>query len=205
MCWRRPVLELRPGSTLGFGPPIKDGFYYDFVLSEPLTEADFPELERRMRKIIKKGQRFYQEDLPAAEALERIEEMGEPYKREYGAELIAKQGLSTPVPSTETVPSSTCARGRTCRIPSSCRADAFKLRSVAGAYWRGDSDNTMMTRVYAWAFAAKTELDDHVARWEEAQRRDHKRLGRELGIFAIRQRCGPGAAAVAAKRHRGPR
>ena len=185
------VLELRPGSTLGFGPPIKDGFYYDFLLSEPLTEADFPELERRMRKIIKKGQRFYQEDLPAAEALERIEEMGEPYKREYGAELIAKQGLST-LSFYRNGPFLDMCEGPHVSDTKQLPRDAFKLRSLAGAYWRGDSDNTMMTRIYAWAFAAKAELDEHVARWEEAQRRDHKKLGRELGIFAIDQDVGRG-------------
>ena len=75
------VLELRPGSTLGFGPPIADGFYYDFILSEPLTDEDFPELTRRMKKICKKGQRFDREELSAADALARIEAMGEPYKQ----------------------------------------------------------------------------------------------------------------------------
>ncbi len=185
------VLELRPGSTLGFGPPIQDGFYYDFLLSEPLTEADFPELERRMRKIIKKGQRFYQEDLPAAEALERIEAMGEPYKREYGAELIAKQGLRT-LSFYRNGPFLDMCEGPHVSDTKQLPRDAFKLRSLAGAYWRGDSDNTMMTRIYAWAFAAKAELDEHVARWEEAQRRDHKKLGRELGIFAIDNDVGRG-------------
>ena len=185
------VLELRPGSTLGFGPPIKDGFYYDFLLSEPLTEADFPDLERRMRKIIKKGQRFYQEDLSAAEALERIEEMGEPYKREYGAELIAKQGLDS-LSFFRNGPFLDMCEGPHVDTTRQLPRDAFKLRSLAGAYWRGDSDNVMMTRIYAWAFAAKAELDDHVARWEEAQRRDHKKLGRELGIFAIDNDVGRG-------------
>ena len=185
------VLELRPGSTLGFGPPIKDGFYYDFLLSEPLTEADFPDLERRMKKIIKKGQRFYQEDLSAAEALARIEEMGEPYKREYGAELIAKQGLDS-LSFFRNGPFLDMCEGPHVDTTRQLPRDAFKLRSLAGAYWRGDSDNVMMTRIYAWAFAAKAELDDHVARWEEAQRRDHKKLGRELGIFAIDNDVGRG-------------
>ena len=75
------VLEMRPGSTLGFGPPIADGFYYDFILSKPLTEEDFPELERRMKKIMKRGQRFDREELDAQDALARIDEMAEPYKR----------------------------------------------------------------------------------------------------------------------------
>ena len=89
------VLQIRPGATLGFGPPIADGFYYDFILPEPLTEADFPDLEKRMKRIIKQGQNFEFEDLPIAEALERLDEMGEPYKKEYAQELIEKNNLKT--------------------------------------------------------------------------------------------------------------
>ena len=89
------MLELRPGSTLGFGPPIDDGFYYDFLLSEPLTDADFPEIERRMRKIIKKGQRFDRETSPYDAAMARLEEMGEPYKREYAETLFERHDLSS--------------------------------------------------------------------------------------------------------------
>ena len=185
------VLEMRPGSTLGFGPPIKEGFYYDFILSEPLTEADFPEIERRMRKIIKKGQRFCREDLPAAAALERIEEMGEPYKREYGAELIDKHGLSE-LSFYRNGPFLDMCEGPHVQTTKDIPKDAFKLRSVAGAYWRGDSANVMMTRIYAWAFARRDELEAHVARWREAQARDHKKLGRELGIFAIDDDVGRG-------------
>ena len=74
------VLEMREGSTLGFGPPVADGFYYDFILSEPLTEEDFPGIERHMRRILKKGQRFYREDVPVEEGYRRLDEMGEPYK-----------------------------------------------------------------------------------------------------------------------------
>lgn len=185
------VLELRPGSTLGFGPPIADGFYYDFILSEPLSEADFPEIERRMRRIIKKGQRFHREDLPAAEALARIDEMGEPYKREYGVELIEKHGLSE-LSFYRNGPFLDMCEGPHVADTRKLPRDAFKLRSVAGAYWRGDSRNPMMTRIYAWAFATSEELEDHVARWRLAQERDHKKLGRELGIFAFDQDVGPG-------------
>ena len=88
------VLQMREGSTLGFGPPIDDGFYYDFILTSPITDADFPELERRMKRILKQGQRFYREELPAEDALARIDEMGEPYKREYAEELLQSRGLS---------------------------------------------------------------------------------------------------------------
>ena len=185
------VLEMRPGSTLGFGPPIKDGFYYDFILSEPLTEADFPEIERRMRKILKKGQRFYREDLPAAAALQRIDEMGEPYKREYGAELVEKHGLQE-LSFYRNGPFLDMCEGPHVDTTKDIPRDAFKLRSVAGAYWRGDSGNRMMTRIYAWAFADKEALESHVERWRLAQERDHKKLGRELGIFAIDNEVGRG-------------
>src|SRR5262245_16406866 len=89
------VMDLRPGTKLGFGPPIKDGFYYDFILSEPLSDADFSEIEKKMRHFIKQGHAFVREDLTPEEGLKRIEGMGEPYKREYAQELIQKKGLKT--------------------------------------------------------------------------------------------------------------
>jgi len=185
------VLELRPGSTLGFGPPIDEGFYYDFILTEPLTEEDFPELTRRMKKIIKKGQRFYREDLPADEALARIDEMSEPYKREYGEELIDKHGLNG-LSFYRNGPFLDMCEGPHVDTTKEIPRDAFKLRSVAGAYWRGNSDNVMMTRIYAWAFLDQETLDAHVSAYEEAQARDHKKLGRELGIFKIDNDIGRG-------------
>ncbi|NKB98567.1 MAG: threonine--tRNA ligase [Pseudomonadales bacterium] len=185
------VLELRPGSTLGFGPPIADGFYYDFILNEPLTEEDFPELTRRMKKICKKGQRFDREDLSADEALARIEEMGEPYKQEYGAELIEKNGLEG-LTFYRNGPFLDMCEGPHVGTTKEIPRDAFKLRSVAGAYWRGNSDNVMMTRIYAWAFLDKESLDAHVQAFEEAQARDHKKLGRELSIFTIDNDIGRG-------------
>ena len=185
------VLELREGSTLGFGPPIQDGFYYDFVLSQPITEADFPELERRMKRIIKKGQRFYREDLPQGEALARIDEMGEPYKREYAQELCEKQGLET-LSFYRNGSFLDMCEGPHVDTTKDIPRQAFKLRSVAGAYWRGDSNNTMMTRIYAWAFEDEETLQQHIANFEEAQKRDHKKLGRELEIYAIDNDIGKG-------------
>ncbi len=185
------VLELRPGSTLGFGPPISDGFYYDFILSEPLTEEDFPELTRRMKKIIKKGQRFDREDLDAEAALARIDEMGEPYKREYGAELIEKHGLEG-LSFYRNGPFLDMCEGPHVETTKQIPRDAFKLRNVAGAYWRGNSDNVMMTRIYAWAFLDKETLDAHVTAFEEAQARDHKKLGKELSFFTIDNDIGKG-------------
>ncbi len=185
------VLEMRPGSTLGFGPPIADGFYYDFILPEPLTEEDFPELERRMKKICKKGQRFDREDLDAEAALARIEEMGEPYKKEYGAELIEKHGLDG-LSFYRNGPFLDMCEGPHVHTTKDIPRDAFKIRNVAGAYWRGSSDNVMMTRIYAWAFLDKETLDAHVKAFEEAQARDHKKLGRELSIYAIDNDIGKG-------------
>ena len=185
------VLEMRPGSTLGFGPPIRDGFYYDFILSQPLTEEDFPDLTRRMKKIIKKGQRFDREDLSAEDALARIAEMGEPYKEEYGSELIEKNNLKG-LTFYRNGPFLDMCEGPHVHTTKEIPRDAFKIRSVAGAYWRGNSDNVMMTRIYAWAFLDKETLDTYVEAYELALARDHKKLGRELGIYAIDNDIGKG-------------
>jgi threonyl-tRNA synthetase len=185
------VLQLRPGSTLGFGPPIDDGFYYDFILSAPLSEDDFPELEKRMKHILKQGQTFEREELGAADALARIDGMNEPYKREYAQELIDKRGLPG-LSFYKNGPFLDMCEGphveNTRKIPEGC----YKLRSIAGAYWRGDSRNAMMTRIYAWAFASKEELDAKVKAYREALARDHKKLGRELDIYVIDDEIGKG-------------
>lgn len=185
------VLEMRPGTKLGFGPPIDNGFYYDFIFSEPVTDRDFKELEKRMRKIINQDQEFVEENLPYDEAMERLVEMDEPYKKEYAQELFETKNLESlrfyrngpfldmcegpHVPSTKAIP-----------------ADGFKIRSLAGAYWRGDSDNVMMTRVYAWAYPSKEELKAAIQAHEEALKRDHKKLGKELALFKIDERVGKG-------------
>lgn len=185
------VLEARPGATLGFGPPIADGFYYDFILPEPITEEHFPELEQRMRRILKKGQRFYREDLPLSDAFARLDEMQEPYKREYAAELVEKNSLDS-LSFYRNGPFLDMCEGPHVDTTKDIARDAFKLRSVAGAYWRGDADNVMMTRIYAWAFADKASLDAAVSAYELAQERDHRKLGRELDLFLIDDDIGRG-------------
>ncbi len=185
------VLELRPGSTLGFGPPIADGFYYDFILSEPITSTDFPELERRMKRILKSRQNFYCEELSGKEALARLIEMNEPHKREYAEELLEKQGLDG-LTFYRNGPFVDMCEGPHVENTREIPRDCFKLRNVAGAYWRGDSDRVMMTRIYAWAFETKSELDEAVKRFELAQERDHKKLGAELGLFRIDPEVGRG-------------
>ena len=185
------VLELRPGSTLGFGPPIADGFYYDFILTEPITANDFPELERRMKRILKSRQNFYCEALSADEALARLGEMNEPHKREYAEELLEKQGV-TSLTFYRNGPFVDMCEGPHVENTREIPRDCFKLRSVAGAYWRGDSDRVMMTRIYAWAFESKAELDEAVEKYQLAQARDHKKLGAELGLFRIDPQVGRG-------------
>ena len=185
------VLDLRPGSTLGFGPPIADGFYYDFILSEPITEDHFPELEQRMRRILKKGQRFYREDLPLSDAFARLDEMQEPYKREYAAELVDKNDLES-LSFYRNGPFLDMCEGPHVDTTRDIPRDAFKLRSVAGAYWRGNAENVMMTRIYAWAYADKASLDAAVSAYTLAQERDHKKLGRELELFLIDDEIGRG-------------
>lgn len=185
------VLELRPGSTLGFGPPIADGFYYDFILSAPLSEEDFPEIEKRMKRIIKAGQKFEREELPREEALARLEAMKEPYKREYALELFEKKGISH-LSFYKNGPFLDMCDGPHVESTRDLPVGGFKLRSVAGAYWRGDSRNAMMTRIYAWAFKTKEELEAHVKAYKEALERDHKKLGRELDIFHIDEEIGKG-------------
>ena len=185
------VLDLRPGSTLGFGPPIADGFYYDFILSEPITEEHFPELEQRMRRILKKGQRFYREDLPLSDAFARLDEMQEPYKREYAAELVDSNSLDS-LSFYRNGPFLDMCEGPHVDTTRDIPRDAFKLRSVAGAYWRGNAENVMMTRIYAWAYADKASLDAAVSAYKLAQERDHKKLGRELELFLIDDEIGRG-------------
>ena len=188
------VLEMRPGATLGFGPPIADGFYYDFILPEPLTEDDFPEIEKRMKRIIKKNAAFEREELPLAEALARLGEGGEldePYKREYAQELIEDKGLTT-LTFYRSGDFLDMCEGPHVKRTKELPLGAFKLRSVAGAYWRGDSDNVQMTRLYAWAFASKPELEAHVKAYKEALARDHKKLGKALDIYVIDDEVGRG-------------
>ena len=185
------VLELRPGTTLGFGPPIKDGFYYDFVLSEPINEEDFPAIEKKMKHIIKQGQAFEMDKLPREEAFARLQEMGEPYKAEYARELFDKQGIDG-LTFYRNGPFLDMCEGPHVDNTRKLQQAGYKLRSVAGAYWRGDEKNQMMTRIYAWAFETRAELDQRLKEWKLAQERDHKKLGRELDIFVIDEDVGKG-------------
>ena len=185
------VLEMRPGSTRGFGPPIDTGFYYDFVLSSPLTPEDLPEIEKRMRAILARDVAFVREELPLEQAFQRLQEMGEPYKAEYARELAAKHDLASLSFYVSGAFVDMCEGphvASTREIPNG----SFKLRSIAGAYWRGDERQQMMTRIYAWAYRDKQELEEAVRRHEEGLKRDHKKLGAQLDLFVIDPEVGKG-------------
>lgn len=183
--------KYRPGALLGFGPAIDDGFYYDFILPEPITEDDLPKLEDLMREVIAAKQPFAREELDADAAFKRIEAMKEPHKLEYAKELVEKKGLKSLSFYTNGPFVDMCEGphvGNTQEIPR----DAWKLSSIAGAYWRGDNDNAMMTRVYGLAFENKKELKEYEKAREEALKRDHRKLGAELDLFHVDDEVGKG-------------
>jgi len=186
------VLELRPGTTLGFGPAISDGFYYDFVLPEPLSDADLGALEKKMKHIIKQGQKFEYQELPAEEAFRFIgDTMHEPYKLEYARELVQKRNLSG-ISFYKNGTFVDMCEGPHVNSTRDLPAGGFKLRSIAGAYWRGDSNNVQMTRIYAWAYKTPEELQQRIKEHQLALDNDHKKLGKQLDLFFIDEEIGKG-------------
>src|SRR5436190_385796 len=185
------VLELYPGVKISIGPPIEDGFYYDFEFPEGTTvsEADFAGIEAKMREHIAADEPFVRSELPAREAIERFRADGQDYKVQLIEDLIRDEGVET-VSIYTNGPFSDLCRGP--HAPTTKRIKAFKLQSVAGAYWRGSADNPMLTRIYGTAFLSQADLDAHLERLEQARARDHRKLGRELGLFMLSE-LSPGA------------
>jgi threonyl-tRNA synthetase len=183
------VCDLWPGTRYAIGPPIEDGFYYDLELPGQVSESDLAKIEDRMREIVAADQPFVREEIPRADALERFAD--QPYKREIIESLEEGE-----VPAGDTVTvyrndgwADLCLGPH---VPSTGRLTAFKLMKVAGAYWRGDEARPMLTRIYGTAWATQEELDDYLLRLEEAEKRDHRRLGRELDLFSSPEELGPG-------------
>ena len=178
------VKQLFPNVKIAIGPSIDDGFYYDFDFEEGFSPEHFPAIEAEMKKIIKSKAPFIRKEVSREEALELFKD--EPYK----VELI--QGL----PEGETISTYEVAgfldlcRGP--HIDHAGRIKAFKIMKVAGAYWRGDVKNKMLSRIYGTAFFSKDELKEYITRMEEAEKRDHRKLGRELDLFSIQEAGGPG-------------
>ena len=176
------VLRLYPDSHFGVGPAIKDGFYYDIDASGTITEDDLPKIEAEMRKIAGAGEKVTRSDMSKDEALKFF--ANDPYKTELITEIDAptvsvyKQGEYADL-----------CRGP--HVPDASKLHNFKLLTIAGAYWRGDEHNKMLTRIYGTAFATPDELKDYLRRIEEAKLRDHRKLGKDLDLFSIHEE-GPG-------------
>lgn len=184
------VLQIRPKAKLAFGPPVANGFYYDFDLEEPITPDDLPDIEERMRAIIKERQVFEHCDRSIEQAVKLLEEQGEVYKVEYAGEL-ASQG-ETALGFYRNGPFEDMCRGPHVEHTGMLPRDGFKIDSIAGAYWRGDEKRPQLTRLYALAFATKKELKEFEAQRELARQRDHRKLGVELEYYTIVDEVGPG-------------
>src|SRR6476619_4621472 len=182
------VMRLFEGVQLAFGPTTGSGFYYDFHLSHPLSEEDFPRIEAEMQKIVKADERFERLDVPREKAIELCRELKQEFKVEHIQTGLADEKSLSFYRQGEFVD---LCRGK--HIPSTSHiGGAFKLLSVVGAYWKGDSDREQLQRLYATAFFDKTELDAHLEQLAEAKRRDHRVLGKQLELFTISQTVGSG-------------
>ena len=179
------VKRLYPETKLAIGPAIKDGFYYDFDREQPFTDDELAHVEAEMKKIVKENLRMERFTLPRAEANALMQEKGEPYKVELIRDLPEDEELSF-FRQGDFV--DLCAGPHVCYTSA---VKAFKLTSVAGAYWRGSEKNKMLTRIYGTAFPNKTELEEYLTRMEEAKKRDHRKIGREMGLFMMSEE-GPG-------------
>jgi threonyl-tRNA synthetase len=175
------VQDLYPGTQVTIGPPIEDGFYYDFARNEPFTPEDLVRIEARMAEIVAADQPFEREVVSRDDARRRFEELGESYK----LQLLDDIPEGEPVTLYHQGDWFDLCRGP--HGPSTGRIGAFKLTKLAGAYWRGDSRNAMLQRIYGTAFASQKELDAYLHRLEEAERRDHRRLGKELDLFHFQE------------------
>ncbi|WP_336823453.1 threonine--tRNA ligase [Sporosarcina sp. USHLN248] len=175
-----------PDAKLGIGPVIENGFYYDIDSPTPITAEDLPELEKEMKRIIGENLPIVRHDVSREEAEKRFKEIDDPYKLE----------LLEAIPEGEQV--SIYEQGEffdLCRgihVPSTGKLKEFKLLSIAGAYWRGNSDNKMLQRIYGTAFFKKEELQEHLRMLEEAKERDHRKIGKELNLFTNSQKVGQG-------------
>jgi threonyl-tRNA synthetase len=185
------VLDLFPGTQLGIGPALLEdpryGFFYDVIAPRQLTDEDLPVIEKRMRDIAKRNLSYRRDEITKAEALRIFEERDEPLKREL---IDEKAGERVSVYYIDGSPFIDFCLGP--HVPNTNRLRAFKLLSLAGAYWKGDAEQPQMQRIYGTAFFTQEELDAWVKQREEAERRDHRRLGRELDLFSIQEQYGQG-------------
>ncbi|GMV92478.1 MAG: threonine--tRNA ligase [Candidatus Hydrogenedentota bacterium] len=178
------IMRLRPNTKLAIGPAIEDGFYYDIDTDPPISEEDFPAIEAEMEKIVKADEAFERQEVAKSDALDRFKSNDDVYKVELIEDL--EDGAITYYQNGDFVD---LCRGP--HLPSTGRIKAFKLLSVAGAYWRGDERRPMLQRIYGTAFPSKKELDEYLKFREEAEKRDHRKLGKQLDLFSFHP-VGPG-------------
>ena len=185
------VLDLFPGTKLGIGPALLDdpryGYFYDVIAPRPLTEADLPVIEKKMRDIAKRNMPYRRDDIPKAEAVRIFNERDEPLKCEL---IDEKAGANVSVYYIDGSPFIDFCLGP--HVPNTNRLKAFKLLSLAGAYWKGDAARPQMQRIYGTAFFTQEQLDAWLKQREEAEKRDHRKLGRELDLFSIQEDYGQG-------------
>ena len=180
------VLELFPDAQIAIGPAIENGFYYDFDLPRPLTDADLETITKNMRKIINSGREFVRKEVTREEAKEIFK------NQKYKLELLEA------IPEGETVTTYTqgsftdLCRGPHVESTKELCADGFKLLSIAGAYWRGNEKNKMLTRIYATAWGSKEDLRAYMDHLADIEKRDHRKLGKELDLFSLHEEAGPG-------------
>ncbi len=180
------VLSLFPGTKIAIGPAIEHGFYYDFKLPKPLKNEDIKEIEKKMKKIISGNFPFKRRVVSREEALELFKD--QPYKIELIKDLPGGEDISL---YTQNRFADLC-RGPHVESTSELKADSFKLLSIAGAYWKGDEKNPMLTRIYGTAWESPDELKEHLKKLEEIEKRDHRRLGRDLDLYSTHEEAGAG-------------
>ncbi len=178
------VLQMFPDAKFGIGPAIENGFYYDFELPRPITPEDFPEIEERMRRLVEEDHPFIREEISRQQAKEMFRD--QPYKLEIIDDLPEDAVISIYKMAHFT----DLCRGP--HVESTGKIGPFKLLSVASAYWRGDEKRPQLQRIYGTAFPTQEELDDYLWRLEEAKRRDHRKIGKDLELFMISDEVGPG-------------
>jgi len=183
----RAVMRLFPGTQLAFGPPIENGFYYDILSPTPIREEDFPRIEEEMKKIVEKAEPFERFECPVDEARKLVGDLGQEYKVEHIDDDLKKYPSLSFYRQGEFLD---LCRGP--HIPHAGKLGAFKLLSIAGAYWKNDSSRKQLQRLYATAFFNQKDLDSYIKQVEEAKKRDHRLLGKQLRLFTISNQVGPG-------------
>ncbi len=191
------VLNLKPGTKITIGPPVDTGCYYDFLFTEPISDTDFPAIEKEMKKIIHQGQTFRRDELSANDAITYWKGKDQPFKVELIEDLVKNEGVKIVTNYVNVGPKGDDAFADLCRgghveSTKDIPVDCFKIMTIAGAYWRGDATKAQLTRVYVAAFASKEELDVYLKQMEEAKKRDHRKIGKEMDLFTFSELVGPG-------------